>query len=121
MKTDYRKLVGFIPSPVTTASFGIPVYQNIDQSCFEYHKTEDGLRFVTGFDKIPQRPLLMVELPEFLERRKVEVGNSPFFVINMNALLFVGTADELSPHLEGIKKLSGDSFIKELELIPFNK
>ncbi len=121
MKTDYRKLVGFISSPVSTASFGVPVYHNIDQSCFEYHKIEKGLRFITGFDKIPERPLLMVELPEFLERHNVEVGDSPLFVINMNALLFVGTATELSPHLEGIKKLSKDNFIKELELIPFTK
>jgi hypothetical protein len=119
MKKDYRKLVGYVPSPVvSTASFAIPIYQNIDTFGFEVHKVEEGLKFITSFDEIPKRPEQMIVLPEFLERFDVEVGDSPFFVITMNALLFVGTAEELSPHIEGIKKLSGDNFIKELELIP---
>jgi hypothetical protein len=115
-----RSLIGYILSPITTtSSFGIPVYQNLNKACFEFHKIDDGLKFITDFDEIPEKPLPMIELPEHLKRHNVEIGDDPFFVITMNALLFVGTADELKPHLDGIRQMSGEHFIKELELIPF--
>ena len=112
-----RKLIGFIPSSLNVATFGIPIYKNSEDNCFEYHKLDERAKIIIAFEKIPQEPLQMVELPEYLEKTCIEIDDAAFFVINAVSILFVGTIDDLRPYLDGIKNVAGENFMKELESI----
>ena len=112
-----RRLIGFIPMPHSIMpSFGIPVYQN-ETGAYEFHKLSEDSKSIVDFHEIPEKPKHMIPLPGFLQNEIIEIGNSSLFVIVTPTLLFVGDAKDLAIHADGIRKIGGENFVKELNLI----
>ena len=114
-KLTMRKLIGFILPPLKSLSFGIPVYRN-EAGFLEFHVLDEKAKIIKGFTGNLGKSEKIIELPE-LFHRNVEEGSPALFIISSSSFLFFGTAEELKPHLDGIKKLAGKSFIEELNLI----
>ncbi len=115
MKTETRRIIGFVPSPLPVA-FAIPIYQN-DEGHFEFHVSDEATKTIVGFTfSSMETPEHMIEMPKTLQRN-IETGDPMMFVISGSHLLYVGTAQEIVPHIKGIKDNAGKGLLKELEML----
>lgn len=114
------KLIGILPLPTATLSFGIPVYQDVSNGFYYYHnltRTTDEYRIEDFIQAFEEKPEELILLPKFSQREIFKMDPA-IFAITSSCLFFVGTRQDFLSRYEFFQKEGGANFKKEFnELI----